>query len=71
MASERPSQAALSRRARTVSQQSLRAVIECNFDGMVVVDPGGVVLFANAAAERLLGRPSRRLIGPQFGFPHV
>lgn len=71
MASERPSQAALSRRARTVSQQSLRAVIECNFDGMVVVDPGGVVLFANAAAERLLGRPSRRLIGAQFGFPHV
>ena len=54
---------------RGAGQQSLRAVIESNFDGMVVIDRDGAVLFVNPAAERLLGRSSARLVGAQFGFP--
>jgi diguanylate cyclase (GGDEF)-like protein/PAS domain S-box-containing protein len=54
-----------------VGQQSLRAVIESNFDGMVVIDRNGAVLFVNPAAERLLDRPSAQLVGAQFGFPYA
>ena len=32
-------------------------------DGLVVVDPGGRVVDANPAAERIFGRPARRLLG--------
>jgi PAS domain-containing protein len=54
-----------------VGQQSLRAVIESNFDGMVVIDRDGAVRFVNPAAERLLDRPSAQLVGAQFGFPYA
>ena len=57
--------------AREVGRQSLRAVIESNFDGMVVIDRDGVVLFVNPAAELLLGRSSEHVVGAQFGFPHT
>ena len=56
---------------REAGEQSLRAVIESNFDGMVVVDRAGDVLFVNPAAERLLGRGSAQIIGAPFGFPQV
>jgi PAS domain-containing protein len=56
---------------REVGQQSLRAVIETNFDGMVVIDRDGAVRFVNPAAERLLGRPSTKIVGAQFGFPYA
>ena len=56
---------------RDAGEQSLRAVIESNFDGMVVIDRGGDVLFVNPAAERLLGRSSAQIVGAQFGFPQV
>jgi diguanylate cyclase (GGDEF)-like protein/PAS domain S-box-containing protein len=56
---------------REVGQQSLRAVIESNFDGMVVIDRDGAVLFVNPAAERLLGRVSAEVVGAQFGFPQT
>jgi diguanylate cyclase (GGDEF)-like protein/PAS domain S-box-containing protein len=54
-----------------VGEQSLRAVVESNFDGMVVVDRDGAVLFVNPAAERLLGRVSAQIVGAQFGFPQA
>jgi diguanylate cyclase (GGDEF)-like protein/PAS domain S-box-containing protein len=54
-----------------VGRQSLRAVIESNFDGMVVIERNGTVLFTNPAAERLLGRPSAQIVGAQFGFPYT
>jgi PAS domain-containing protein len=44
-------------------------VIDHNVDGMLVIDRGGVILLANPAAERLLGRPAMSLNGTQFGAP--
>jgi diguanylate cyclase (GGDEF)-like protein/PAS domain S-box-containing protein len=54
-----------------VAEQSLRAVIRENLDGMLVIDRHGVVLFANPAAERLLSQPARALVGTRFGYPLV
>jgi diguanylate cyclase (GGDEF)-like protein/PAS domain S-box-containing protein len=54
-----------------IGEQSLRRMIHENADGMLVIDPDGVVRFANPAAERLLGRPARSLEGSQLGFPAV
>jgi PAS domain S-box-containing protein len=57
--------------ALEVGQHSLRALIQNNFDAIVVVDRDGVVLFANQTAEHLLGRSAAELVGAQFGFPHT
>ena len=54
-----------------VVEQSLRTVIRENVDGMLVIDCAGVVVFANPAAERLLGRPAQALAGTRLGFPLV
>ena len=54
-----------------VAEQSLRAVIGENVDGVLVIDRGGVVVFANPAAERLLGRAVQALEGTRLGFPLV
>lgn len=42
-----------------------------NPDGMVVVDHHGLILFANPAAEHLLGRRLGPLLGQEFGYPVV
>ena len=47
----------------------VRAIVECVADGVLVVDAGGIIRFANPAAELLFGRPMRELIGTEFGFP--
>ena len=54
-----------------VAEQSLRTVIRENVDGMLVIDRAGVVVFANPAAERLLGRAAQALEGTRLGFPLV
>ena len=54
-----------------VAEQSLGTVIRENVDGMLVVDRAGAVVFANPAAERLLGRPAEALEGTRLGFPLV
>jgi diguanylate cyclase (GGDEF)-like protein len=54
-----------------VLQDSLLSVIRENVDGMLVIARDGVILLANPAAERLLGRPATRLSGTQFGAPLV
>ena len=54
-----------------VAEQSLLAVIRENVDGMLVIDRAGVVVFANPAAERLLGHAAQALAGTQLGFPLV
>jgi len=71
MASEPPERAAARPTAQYVERRSLRAAVESNFDGMIVIDSEGVVLFANPAAQGLLGRSSNQLVGAQFGFPHA
>jgi diguanylate cyclase (GGDEF)-like protein len=54
-----------------IRQDSLLTVIRENVDGMLVIAPGGVILLANPAAERLLGQASTRLDGTRFGAPLV
>jgi diguanylate cyclase (GGDEF)-like protein/PAS domain S-box-containing protein len=71
MASESPRRVPPGSDPGDVGQESLRAVIESNFDGMVVIDHSGAVLFVNPAAERLLDRPAAQVVGAQFGFPYA
>lgn len=47
--------------------EPLRRIFDASVDGMLAVDRDGIVLVANPAAERLLGR--RPLVGTSFGFP--
>ncbi len=54
-----------------VSHEHFRNVITRNADAMVVADGGGVVRFANPAAQRLFARRADDLIGELFGFPVV
>jgi PAS domain S-box-containing protein len=47
----------------------LRPIIESLPDGIVIVDRGGDIRFANPAAARLFNRPAEELIGTPFGTP--
>ncbi|MHB1168571.1 MAG: sensor histidine kinase [Longimicrobiales bacterium] len=47
----------------------LRAIVEGIADGIVIVDPDGLIRFANTAAERLFGRTAEMLLGSNLGFP--
>jgi diguanylate cyclase (GGDEF)-like protein len=47
----------------------LGAAVERSGDGMAVISASGAVLFANASAMRLVGRPGQALDGAMFGFP--
>ena len=51
------------RQALEASEGRFRALIEQNADGILVLDPVGVVRFCNPAAEVLLGRSRAELIG--------
>jgi signal transduction histidine kinase len=50
-------------------QDSVRQIVDCLADGVVIVSDEGVIRFANPAAERLFGRSSAELVGREFGFP--
>lgn len=50
---------------------SLRAIIENNADGMLIVDRNGVIQFANPAASGLFARSLESLVASEFGFPTV
>ncbi|MBI3298151.1 MAG: response regulator [Elusimicrobia bacterium] len=45
----------------------VRSLTTMNADGIIIIDEGGVVRFANPAAERLLA--PRAAVGEPFGFP--
>ncbi len=51
------------------SWERLRAIIDSLADGIVIVDEGGDIRFANPAAARLFNRPAEDLIGTPFGSP--
>ncbi|MFA5529420.1 MAG: EAL domain-containing protein [Thiohalomonadaceae bacterium] len=53
------------------SEQSLRAVLERDTDGVLVTDRSARILFANPAAQAMLGRPFECLLGHTFAFPVV
>ena len=52
-------------------ERQLTQVIFDNSDAMIVADGEGVIRLVNPAAEALLGRESRTLVGSIFGFPLV
>lgn len=58
-----------SRTRRPRSQLPLREIVARLEEGVVVVDAGGIIRFANPSAEKLFGRPTRELIGEELGFP--
>src|SRR4051812_47960316 len=51
------------------SWDRLRTIIDSLADGIVIVDKGGAIRFANPAAERLFNRSANELIGTAFGSP--
>jgi diguanylate cyclase (GGDEF)-like protein/PAS domain S-box-containing protein len=52
-------------------EHALRQLILDNADGIIVVEPGGSVLFANAAAIHLFRPAGEGLVGTEFGRPTV
>ena len=51
------------------SNEALAHFFAQHIDGIIVVDQAGIVLYANAAAETLFGRPGSALVGQVFGYP--
>jgi signal transduction histidine kinase/ActR/RegA family two-component response regulator len=47
----------------------LHVLINSHADGILVVTPDDGIEFVNPAAEALLGRPARQLVGQSFGLP--
>jgi len=46
-------------------------IVQTSPDGILVISPTGVILFANPAARALFQRPIDALIGCEFGYPVV
>src|SRR5690242_20706849 len=53
------------------SEARFRDVIERNADAILVVDPDGIVCYANPMAERLFARDGSDIVGTPLGFPVV
>ncbi len=56
-------------RALELCHSAFNGIVERSADGVVVINLSGVICFANAAAEQLLDRPAKQLIGQLFGIP--
>jgi PAS domain-containing protein len=55
----------------SAKQRDFRHLIERNPDGILVIDQGKIIRFANAAAAALFERPRSALIGAPFSYPLV
>jgi signal transduction histidine kinase/ActR/RegA family two-component response regulator len=55
--------------ALEASEARFRNLIESNADGILVVQPDGMIRYANPAATELLRRPASELVGRYFGIP--
>jgi diguanylate cyclase (GGDEF)-like protein len=53
------------------TEARFHGIVERGSDGVLVVDAGGTVLFANSAAEAMLRRSRDDLVGREVGFPVV
>lgn len=54
-----------------VGRKRFEAIVADADDGVVFLDPGAVIGYANAAAEFLLGRGPSELVGERFDLPSV
>ncbi|QPF83897.1 response regulator [Bradyrhizobium genosp. L] len=54
-----------------IDQAEIRFLVEKNADGIIVIDEGGTVLFANPAAEEIFGRQAELLVGRPIGIPFI
>ncbi|HVU22685.1 MAG TPA: PAS domain S-box protein [Opitutus sp.] len=63
--------AELARRKAELEQSEIRIrrIIDASADAMLIVDPTGLVHFANPTAAAMFGRPIGDLVGQSFGFP--
>ena len=52
-----------------LSRENFNSIVERSADGILVVDPAGMVIYANSSAEVLFGRPKGSLGGSKFGVP--
>ncbi|MDR5900333.1 diguanylate cyclase [Halomonas vilamensis] len=48
-------------------ESAFRFLVEQSSDTILLLDPAGIVAYANPAAEQLFGRPVANLIGEEFG----
>lgn len=63
--------AQLTRQLRRLKQAegNLDLLVESTPDGILVIDRGGNIMFANSAAKRLFGYHDKELVGTIFGYP--
>jgi signal transduction histidine kinase/CheY-like chemotaxis protein len=66
-----PMNSAVAKPSSGIDQAEIRFLVEKNADGIIVIDDGGTVLFANPAAEEIFGRQAELLIGRPIGIPFV
>jgi two-component system CheB/CheR fusion protein len=69
--SDRPSPALKPSPALEASESRFCNLIENNADGILVVQPDGMIRYANPAATILLNRSASELVGQYFGIPII
>ena len=57
--------------ALRTSRENFHAIVNNSPDGIVIVDTQGIARFVNRAAEDLLGREAREILGELLGLPIV
>ncbi|MFO7802831.1 MAG: PAS domain S-box protein, partial [Desulfovermiculus sp.] len=57
-------------RLRT-AHDKVDTLVQLSADGLMVLDPDGIILFLNPAAAEMLGREQDELLGEQFGHPLI
>jgi PAS domain S-box-containing protein len=53
------------------SERNFHNILQGSPDGMVIVDSNGLIIFANAAAADVFGRPREQLLGTSFDQPII
>ncbi len=56
-------------RALELCHAAFNGIVERSADGVVVINLEGIICFANAAAQQMLNRVGKDLLGQQFGIP--
>ncbi len=68
---DRPPREQLNHAALAASEARFRNIIEQNVNGILVVQPDGMIVYVNPAASRLLHQAADELAGRHFGIPII